>query len=380
MPRRKSKDEFSAQLFEVNPNIELIGDYVNGETTSEFRCKRCGRIFTTAPRRALRGVGCQHCDRQRFRRSHNDFVDEMKSINPYIEIISEYKNHQTKVKCRCLVDDHIWYALPQSLLKGHGCPKCSAAEAAKRLTLTQDEFMDRFNKFGDSNVKIIGKYDGYEVPILCSCKVCGNTWETKACNLLKSKGGTGCPNFRNHPGYISVTCKTLDKFISEMQNVNPDIKVVGEYINNKTPIEVECIKCQEKWCATPHSLLSGSSCPYCCTRKSHGEVIISSILSELKVNYKFQHIFPECRHIRALPFDFYLPDHNACIEFDGAQHYRPVNFGGCSDEVAEENFISACKRDSIKNKFCEENDIILIRIPYYDLTNAKNMIISKISA
>ena len=71
-----------------------------------------------------------------------------------------------------------------------------------------------------------------------------------------------------------------------------------------------------------------------------------------------------------MPFDFYLPNYNLCIEFDGAQHYRPV-FG-------EHNFEQTQKHDKIKNEYCESHNIELLRIPYWEGSNSENIIKNKL--
>ena len=63
-----------------------------------------------------------------------------------------------------------------------------------------------------------------------------------------------------------------------------------------------------------------------------------------------------------LKFDFYLPDYNCCIEYDGKQHFEPIDYFG-----GKNGFIKTQERDDIKNQYCKNNDIKLIRIPYTDL-------------
>ena len=65
-----------------------------------------------------------------------------------------------------------------------------------------------------------------------------------------------------------------------------------------------------------------------------------------------------------MPFDFYLPIENILIEYDGKQHYEPVNFRGCSDEQAQKTYLDSKQNDKLKNKYCVDNNIQLIRIPY----------------
>jgi hypothetical protein len=79
----------------------------------------------------------------------------------------------------------------------------------------------------------------------------------------------------------------------------------------------------------------------------------------LNLKFENQKSFDDCINIKKLKFDFYLPDYNTCIEFDGAQHFRPIDrFGG--EEYF--NYIKLC--DSIKNRYCVDKDIKLIRISY----------------
>ena len=62
--------------------------------------------------------------------------------------------------------------------------------------------------------------------------------------------------------------------------------------------------------------------------------------------------------------DFFLPKHNIAIEFNGAQHYKPIKlFGG------EEKFIQQQERDMTLRLYCEQNKIKLIEIPYWDINN-----------
>ena len=63
-----------------------------------------------------------------------------------------------------------------------------------------------------------------------------------------------------------------------------------------------------------------------------------------------------------------------CIEYDGEQHYTPVNFGGISDERAIDNFKKTQAHDAIKNTYCQQHKINLIRIPYWDKNNIHNIL------
>ena len=95
------------------------------------------------------------------------------------------------------------------------------------------------------------------------------------------------------------------------------------------------------------------------SKMSQGEIKVSKYLDKNNIEFKYNKIIKGCKNIIHLKFDFILNDMNVCIEFDGKQHYQPVDFGG------GEEFEKTQKRDQIKNLFCEVNGIKLIRIPYW---------------
>lgn len=88
-------------------------------------------------------------------------------------------------------------------------------------------------------------------------------------------------------------------------------------------------------------------------------------------NFIHQHKFEDCKDKKCLPFDFYLPDFNLCIEFDGEQHYKP-KFG-------MDNFIQTQKHDKIKNEYCESHNIELLRVPYWEGSNSESIIKNKLN-
>lgn len=111
----------------------------------------------------------------------------------------------------------------------------------------------------------------------------------------------------------------------------------------------------------------------CDVVKSNGEYQISKILDEIKVKYFTEHTFNKCRDLKPLKFDFYLPDYNACIEYQGEQHYRANSFWGGKRELKQRQ-----KRDEIKRLFCKKNNMLLIEIPYWEYKNLKNILMENL--
>ena len=102
----------------------------------------------------------------------------------------------------------------------------------------------------------------------------------------------------------------------------------------------------------------------------YGEHKISCLLDMWGIQYTEQFRFLECRDQRPLPFDFYLLDYNVCIEFDGQQHFVQRN-GWTELEVIQ-------KHDEIKTIFCKNNNIDLIRIPYWEIDDIEYYLFDKL--
>lgn len=96
---------------------------------------------------------------------------------------------------------------------------------------------------------------------------------------------------------------------------------------------------------------------------SQGELIVAKILKQMNIPFEKEYTFDDCLSPKGyfLKFDFFLPTYNCCIEYDGLQHYKNIfNF---SDEDFQ--YRKIC--DDIKDKYCKNNYIRLIRIPYFEI-------------
>jgi very-short-patch-repair endonuclease len=120
--------------------------------------------------------------------------------------------------------------------------------------------------------------------------------------------------------------------------------------------------------------LLGRGCSKC--KESKGERSIREWLIANNINFNQEHRFDDCKNESYLPFDFYLPEHNCCIEFDGIQHFKPHSFNH-SDQTIETkraNLTFTRLKDAIKNEYCKEKGIRLIRIPYTQLKNVPKIL------
>ena len=109
-------------------------------------------------------------------------------------------------------------------------------------------------------------------------------------------------------------------------------------------------------------LMRGHTLSCGCRHQSKWEMFINNYLISLNITFQTQKRFKDCKNRKQtdmLPFDFYLPDYNICIEYDGEQHFHPMQMWG-----GYEKFIINQENDSIKDEYCKKHNITLLRLPY----------------
>lgn len=116
-------------------------------------------------------------------------------------------------------------------------------------------------------------------------------------------------------------------------------------------------------------------CDICSKANSRYENIVAKFLAENNIEYIAEYRINNCKDILPLPFDFYIC--GKLIEIDGQGHYKPCHFNNISLEQANKTFEITKKHDEIKNKYCQEYKVPLLRIPYWEIENGeyKNKII-----
>lgn len=158
---------------------------------------------------------------------------------------------------------------------------------------------------------------------------------------------------------------TLYPDLLEEWNYEKNVNVDPFNITSKSPKSVwwKCKKCGHEWkTAIAHRTIEHTGCPIC-KNISRGEEQLAKEFDKRGIKYERQYTFDDCKNIFSLPFDFYLPDYDVLIEYDGRQHFEPVEiFGG------EKEFKKQQQRDKAKDDYCEKNHQVLFRISYKNLT------------
>lgn len=129
MPRKKTQDEYIREVAEINPNIEVIGIYIDTDTKIQHRCKIDGHIWEALPHNVLRGKGCPMCKSRKMSReqakSHESYVLELSQKRNNVIVLGTYVNNKTKILHKCLICDYEWEVSPDKALRHNLCPVCA---------------------------------------------------------------------------------------------------------------------------------------------------------------------------------------------------------------------------------------------------------------
>jgi len=172
--------------------------------------------------------------------------------------------------------------------------------------------------------------------------------------------------------------------------INPKLCEEWDYEKNvKRPEEVvpgsaryvhwKCRECGHKWEARINHRNNDGGCPECLI--GWGEKQLKVMCDKYNSPYTPQLRLADCRDKLPLPFDVAVfkdeskTQLRVILEYDGKQHFEPVRFGDISQERAEEVFILTQYHDKIKNDYCIENNIPLLRIPYWERLNIEEILI-----
>ena len=132
------------------------------------------------------------------------------------------------------------------------------------------------------------------------------------------------------------------------------------------------------WYGYPANLLNKSAgCPTC--NISNGEKEMISILEKLNIKYVQQYSIPGCIYERKLKFDAFDIENIVAFEYNGEQHYRPVDFASKGEKWANQQFELTKNRDAAKIEYCKNHKIPIIIIPYWEKDIMESFIIEKIN-
>lgn len=201
-----------------------------------------------------------------------------------------------------------------------------------------------------------------QVHYICNCD-CGNEIIVKAASIMDgATRSCGCIKTPNLVGSIFGRLTVIERCLD---------------YRDKPMWKCQC-GCGQYVMVSTYGLTKRGTKSCGCIRNekvSTGENLLISMLNEYNIAYKYDYGFADCKGVKGkkLRFDFYLFDYNTIIEYDGAQHFRPIEYFG-----GKEAFDTLTKNDAIKNDYCKTHSIILVRIPYTSTKEEISKIIQNI--
>lgn len=265
-------------------------------------------------------------------------------------ISNEYKNNNEHLlfKCECgMKYEASWTHFSQGYnwkcntcaLK-EGCTTRHTLEDVKKKVINAG-YIPLFEMYQNTKQKLqIMNKDGYILEALFN-----NIDTLKGADIVTPENSYSIFNIKRFIKENNYTCELL----------------TDKYENKKQRLKLKC-ECGEIFYTTWGCLKSQHvyRCRKCTNKQSFYERKTEEWLIENNYKYEKEVKFDKCKNKRKLPFDFqvfFKNDDYCLIEIDGIFHYRP--------QYSQEDFKEQKKRDKIKDDFCRENNIPLLRINYW---------------
>ena len=332
----------------------------NGGIIWTCRCE-CGNITYVAGGNLIRENGTKSCG---CKTNSINLVGQKFNKLTVIEKTNERKDGQVVWKCQCECGN-IHFVKTGHLKSNQikSCGNCPKVIVEKRHISTSDELIGKI--FGcqkiikDSNQK----NKSYKLYV-CECMRC-KTSSLKTISQLRNLKGAYCKNCHS----VDITNKTFG-LLTAINEVYPANRQKGEISLWK------CIcQCGNEVIVKKSNLFSGNTSSCGCLKESKGELLIKQFLISHNIYFESQKSFNDCRFKETgqlARFDFYLPNYNLIIEYDGQQHYKEV-------EIFSDDLKTIQKRDNFKNQWCKEHNIKMLRIPYFEYNNIEKILLDKLS-
>lgn len=341
-------------------NKYTYGDvvYKNMHTKVVISCPIHG-VFLQTPDSHLRGNGCPACTGS-IPHTTESFIQTAsivhKSKYTYDKAIYGASNKE-KITITCPIHGDFQQEA-SSHLCGHGCPYCAGHDQKDTAYFVNKAILVHGDKYDYSKAT----YVKASLPVEIVCKEHGSFLQPPNSHLA----GHGCAKcYWSRSG--DVKRHTTDLFVSIAKEIHGNTYDYSNsvYSCSQDKVEIVCPVHGSFWQA-PAKHIYGQGCPTC--KASTGALSVKKCLFTKKIVHSLEYKFNDCADVNPLPFDFAVYTDasknilKCLIEFDGRQHYEAIEFFG-----GEKALLLTQLHDAIKNQYCEDNGIKLIRIPYWDI-------------
>lgn len=280
----------------------------------------------------------------------------------------EYINNATPLEilcpiCKTGIATKTWSNIQQR--KNCLCKKCSYEKRAKeRINKNENKIKEYIESLGGTLLE----YNGHHKELKILCPKC-NKPTYKQIQSIKYNDNVCCYEC-NKDIRINVRKTDIGLIRSFIEMLGGEL-VSDTFEYSTKNLIIKCDKCKREYERTWKYIKDNENvtCPRCSNVRSKGEKKIINILKDNDVKFETEKTFEDCKDISKLRFDFYIPDINTCIEFDGKQHFNENYCFGKKD-----TFKDIVRRDKIKNDYCKDNNINLLRINYKQFRNIEKIL------
>ena len=346
----KTNKQFKKEVFDLVGNeYEFLDTYINDKTKLRVKHSICGSVYKVRPNNFFNGARCPHCSVNA--KTNEQFSDEVNRLgHGEYALISNYVNNHTKVRIRHNKCGSIYEVTPNHFIQGRRCPYCLGTPKK-----TDTQFKREVYALVGSEYTFLDRYVNNATKLRVKHNKCGQVYKVRPLSFLSNHNR--CP-YCVRSKVINKLTKTNQQFQKEVHDlVGNEYVFLDDYINTHTKIRVKHSKCGKVYTVRPRSFFEGYRCPYC--NSSKGEVIINKILKSLGIKYEYQKTFDDLKDAQPLSYDFYIPSQSILIEYQGKQHYEPVDYFG-----GETKFKLQQKHDHMKANYAKIHHYNLIAIPY----------------
>ena len=345
--------------------------YVNSNTEVVITCKKHGDFKMLPYNHVKLGCDCQECSGTlRWSKELLEKRGREKYGERFDYSMSNVNGKDGVIKIKCNVCGTIFESTPHNHIGGlqGGCPTCRYNYVAESERIPFKDFVARSKHVhGDKYSYHEDTYKDIRSKTIITCDKHGDFEQYAIVHV----NGSGCPYCANELVGASLMLNT-DIFKQRVKEKYGDAFDLSETIYNgwDKKVTIKCNTCGESFEQRPNDFLRGFGCPNC--NASYGESTIKIFLKKYKINFKQQYTINNedlfCSN-KKLFVDFFLPDHNTIIEFNGDQHYKPIEMWG-----GKEQFEKQQRRDDAVRSYCREHKITLIEIPYKDIGNIEDIL------
>lgn len=318
-------------------------------------CPTHGEFWQT-PNNHLHGQGCPLCSRCKQSSTIEDFIEKAKAVhgNKYDYSEVNYTNNSTKVCIICPVHGEFWMTPNAHLSAKHNCPKCTHQSYKYSLKEFTQQIKAKYPNIDICSTQYCSKNDNGI--FICNCiDEDGNKhgfFEKKYIDALRN----GCPKCGK---YAKLNEKIFAEKANKIHNGKYDYSKV-KYVGNEIKVRVIC-PIHGEFLQTPHSHLRGTGCPLCSKENNINE---TSLYQYIKSNISIEVIREKkFEWLGRKSLDIFIPQIKVAIEYQGEQHFEPIEFYGGINSYKE-----TAARDVEKYNLCKENGI---RLLYF--SKAKNI-------